>query len=157
MRSPALAWLNAPPSQSLAVQFGYTFTPSQSPPVEPELLELELDDELDDELEELLDELLDDDELEPLELNCHQFMLNRKSPEPVNRKYRSWVPVAPVTGQETLVQLCQPPVLGTAQVPSSVPFTPPTRSSIFPPFPSEATLAVKDEAPVPKATPVTLT
>ena len=52
-----------PPSQSLDVQFGYTFTPSQLPPVElEELLEL-------DELEELeleLEELLDDEELELL-------------------------------------------------------------------------------------------
>lgn len=53
MRSPAFAWLNAPPSQSFAVQFGYTFTPLQLLPVEPEL---ELDEE-ELELEELLLEL----------------------------------------------------------------------------------------------------
>ena len=74
-----------PPDQSRAVQFGYTFTPSQLPPVEPDvLLEdeelLELDEDelelLEEELElvvdelELLEEELEDelDELELLEL-----------------------------------------------------------------------------------------
>lgn len=77
MRSPALAWLFSPPSQSLAVQFGYTFTPSQSPPVEPELLELELDDELEEllelelelELEELLPPVTLPKPIEPLQCN----------------------------------------------------------------------------------------
>lgn len=69
-----------PPDQSRAVQFGYTFTPSQLPPVEPEvllddeeLLELDEDELLEEELElvvdelELLEEELED-ELELLEL-----------------------------------------------------------------------------------------
>lgn len=69
MRSPAFAWFNGPPGQSLAVQLGYTFTPEHCPPVVPELLdELELLEEellLELEEEELLE--LDDDELLELE------------------------------------------------------------------------------------------
>src|SRR4051812_22384654 len=42
--------------------------------------------------------------------NCHQFMLNKNPLPPANRRNRSWVPVAPLMGQETVVQACQPPV-----------------------------------------------
>jgi hypothetical protein len=83
--------LYGPPDQSLAVQFGYTFTPAQLPP--PEDDELLLDDELellleelellDDELELLEDELeLDDEELlEELEPppNCTSIQLKKRS------------------------------------------------------------------------------
>jgi len=70
--------LGCPPGQSLAVQFGYTFTPEQLPPDAP-LLE-ELDEELLEELEllefeELLDELLELDELELLELELEEELL----------------------------------------------------------------------------------
>ena len=70
--SPALAWLKGPPSQSLAVQFGYTLTPLQLPLVPPEVLdELELL-ELEDELEE---EVLELEELELLELELLELEL----------------------------------------------------------------------------------
>jgi hypothetical protein len=70
MRSPPLAWLYAPPDQSLAVQLGYTFTPPQLPPVEPELEELLLDELELLELEELLELLeLEEELLEELELD----------------------------------------------------------------------------------------
>ena len=80
-----------PPDQSLAVQFGYSFTPAQLPPPEDDELLL-LDDELElllEELEEL--ELLEDDEelellLEELELleeepppNCTSIQLKKRS------------------------------------------------------------------------------
>ena len=92
----------------------------------------------------------------PPAANCHQLTLNRKPLPPANRRYRSWVPVAPLTGQETVVQVCQPPVPGTVQVPTSVPLTLSRRSSMRPPLVAEATRALNDAAPAPKATPLTL-
>src|SRR3954463_6016652 len=90
-------------------------------------------------------------------VNCHQFILNRNPLPPVKRRYRSWVPVAPVTGHETVLQVCQPPVPDTVQVATVVPFAPSTRASTWPPLVAEATLAVNEPAPVPNATPLTLT
>lgn len=78
-----MAWLGCPPGQSRAVQFGYTFTPSQLPPPEPELLELLelLEDELEPpELEELLEELELDEEL--LELD-DELELPLNTPLPI--------------------------------------------------------------------------
>src|SRR3954453_15411582 len=66
-------------------------------------------------------------------LNCHQFTLNSEPRRPVNRRYRSCVPAAPPTGQVMVVQVCQPPVPGTAQPPTRVPLVPPRRSSMVPP------------------------
>jgi len=45
--------------------------------------------------------------------------------------------VAPATGQVTVVQVCQPPVPGTVQVPTTVPLALPRRSSIRPPAAAE--------------------
>ncbi len=67
------------------------------------------------------------------------------------------MPVAPEIGQVTVVQVCQPPVPPTVQVPTRVPVALPSRTSIRPPLVPEATRAVNDEAPLPKATPLTLT
>ena len=68
----------APPGQSFAVQLGYTFTPSQSPPPELELLEEELELEvLDDELE-----VLDEDELELVEELLELLELELDEPPP---------------------------------------------------------------------------
>ena len=66
------------------------------------------------------------------------------------------MPVAPVTGQETVVQVCQPPVTGTVHVPTSAPLTPSRCSSMRPPLLAEATRALNEVAPLPKATPFTL-
>jgi hypothetical protein len=92
----------------------------------------------------------------PPPANCHQLTLNSEPPPPVKRRYRSCVPVAPLTGQVTVVQVCQPPVPGTAQVPTTVPLTLPRRSSMVPPDAADATRAENDVAPPPKATPLTL-
>jgi hypothetical protein len=40
--------------------------------------------------------------------NCHQLTLNSEPLPPVNRRYRSWVPLTPLTGQVTVVQVRQP-------------------------------------------------
>jgi hypothetical protein len=63
--------------------------------------------------------------------------------------------VAPFTEQDTLVHDCHPPVTGTWQPPTTLPVEPSRRSSMVPPLPAEATRAVKDAAPEPKAAPVT--
>jgi hypothetical protein len=62
--------------------------------------------------------------------NCHQSTLNSKSLPPVKFRYRSRVPVAPLTGQLTSAQVCQPPVLETVHLPTTGPLGPSTRSSI---------------------------
>jgi hypothetical protein len=55
-------------------------------------------------------------------VNRHQLKLNSDDPlPPVNLKNRSWMPVAPLTVQLFVIQVCAPPVPETAQVPSSVP------------------------------------
>jgi hypothetical protein len=64
--------------------------------------------------------------------------------------------VAPVTGQVVVVQACQPPVPPTVQVPTTGPLALSSRTSIRPPVVAEATRAENEEAPVPKATPLTL-
>src|SRR5436305_10305294 len=92
----------------------------------------------------------------PPPVNCHQFTLNSEPLPPVKRRYRSWVPVAPLTGQETVVQVCQPPVPATVQVPTVGPVLLSRCSSIRPPLVADATRALKDAAPEPKATPLTL-
>lgn len=69
---------------------------------------------------------------------------------------QSWVPVAPLTGQVTVVHVCQPPVPPTAQVPTTAPVGLPSRTSIRPPAVAEATRAVNEPAPVPNAAPLTL-
>jgi len=92
----------------------------------------------------------------PEPVNCHQLTLNSVPLPPAKRRYRSCVPVAPLTGQVTVVQVCQPPVPGTVQVPTTVPPVPSSRSSMRPPDVAEATRAVNEVAPAPKATPFTL-
>src|SRR5205085_756571 len=57
----------------------------------------------------------------PEALNFHQLKLNRKPLPPVNLRYKSCIPVALLTVQVFVTQVCQPPVPGTAQVPKSVP------------------------------------
>ena len=63
--------------------------------------------------------------------------------------------MAPLTLQDTVVQVCQPPVPGTAQVPINVPVGLPSRSWMLPPLAPLATRASKPVAPVPKSTPTT--
>jgi hypothetical protein len=94
--------------------------------------------------------------LPPVLSNCHQLKLKREPLPPVKRKKRSRFPVAPLTVQVTVVHIDHPPVPGTLQVPMSVPEVLPRRSSILPPLVPEETRALKDLAPVPKATPLTL-
>src|SRR6185436_266001 len=91
----------------------------------------------------------------PTALNLHQLMLNRDPPPPVNTRYRSCTPVAPLTLHDTVVHVCQPPVPGTAQVPINVPVGLPSRSWMLPPLVALATRASKREAPAPKSTPTT--
>jgi hypothetical protein len=98
------------------------------------------------------------------EVTCQKLKLNIEPPAsapsaglvPVNTKYKSWTPMAPVTGAVRVAHACAPPVLLTGTVPATVPVTRSRCSSMFPPFPSEATLALKDVAPAPKSTPSTL-
>jgi hypothetical protein len=54
-------------------------------------------------------------------VNFHQLKLNRSPLPPVNLRNRSCTPVAPLTVQDSVVQVCAPPVLATAHVPISVP------------------------------------
>lgn len=89
-------------------------------------------------------------------MNFHQLKLNRSPLPPVNLKNKSWSPVAPLTVQDLVAQVCAPPVAETAQVPTSVPVALSRRSSMLPPLDAEATLASKDTAPVPKSTFFTL-
>ena len=93
----------------------------------------------------------------PTGANCQEFRLNRRAvPVPVNLRYTSFTPVAPVTSQDEVVQVCQSPVPATAQVPTSVPVALPSRSSMFPPLAPLATRALKLRAPMlPKSTPRT--
>ena len=66
------------------------------------------------------------------------------------------MPVAPLTAQVVSAQVCQPPVPDTRQVPTTGPLVPSSRSSMVPPLPAEATRAVYEVAPDPKATPLIL-
>jgi hypothetical protein len=77
-----------------------------------------------------------------------------KLPEKV--QYRSFLPVAPETGQVTVLQLCVPPVDDMVQVATTVPVLLP-RLAVSLPLPLElATRTESDEAPEPKSTPLTL-
>lgn len=84
-------------------------------------------------------------------LNTYHSKLNRVPLPPVNTRYTSCKPLAPVTGHETLCQVEAPPVLGTKQVPTMVPVALSRRTWIAPPVTVPATLAVKDTAPLPKS------
>ena len=89
-------------------------------------------------------------------VNFHQLNLNRSPLPPVNFRNRSCFPVAPLTVQDWVAQVCAPPVPEIAQVPTSVPVALSRRSSMLPPLDAAATLAAKDTAPVPKSTEPTL-
>ena len=89
-------------------------------------------------------------------MNFHQWKLNKRPFAPVNLRYKSWTPFAPVTLQVADDQVCHPPVLDTAHVPTTEPVKASRWSSMFPPLPPEATRASKDVAPLPKSTPFTL-
>lgn len=67
------------------------------------------------------------------------------------------MPVAPLTAQVVVAQVCQPPVPPTVQVPTTGPLALSSRTSIRPPLVAEATRAVNEVAPPPKATPLTFT
>lgn len=89
--------------------------------------------------------------------NFHQLKLKRSPLPPVKRKNRSWTPVAPVTGHADVVfHVCAPPVPAIAQVPIVEPVRLSKWSSMLPPLVLDATLAVKDVAPLPKSTLFTL-
>src|SRR6185295_6249871 len=62
------------------------------------------------------------------EVNLHQLKLNSASFPPVNFKYKSCTPAAPLTPQDTVVQLCAAPVFVTAQVPTKLPSSASSRS-----------------------------
>ena len=55
-----------------------------------------------------------------------------------------------------LLDFRSPPVFGTPHRPTTVPLGPPRRSSMALPPVAEATRAVKEDGPAPKATPLTL-
>jgi hypothetical protein len=66
------------------------------------------------------------------------------------------LPLAPLMGQVFVTHVWAPPVLETAQVPTSVPVWLSSRTSMFPPLPADATLTSSEVAPEAKSTPLIL-
>jgi hypothetical protein len=94
-----------------------------------------------------------DRSLAPGPSNFHQLRLNRSPLPPVKRRNTSCTPVAPVTGHDDSVfQVCAPPVPVTAQAPMLELVRLSKCSSMLPPLVLEATLAENKFAPVPKST-----
>ena len=71
---------------------------------------------------------------------------------PRNTRYRLWMPLAPVIGAVSVVQLSQPPVPAIWTLPTSGPPGPSSRSSSVPPDEWLATRTLTLSAPSPKCT-----